>query len=71
MDWIFFLYFYLFILYVLYLWCKSGTANQHVNVIISVIMIWGCFAASGPQFGIIEGKVTVNVDQIRSHQMAN
>lgn len=37
-----------------YVWRKKGTAYQHENIIPTVyygggsIMIWGCFAASGP-----------------------
>jgi hypothetical protein len=43
---------------------KKGTAHQRQNLILSVkygggsIMVWGCFAASGPgQFAIIDGKM--------------
>jgi hypothetical protein len=42
---------------------KKGTAHQHQNLILTVkyggesIMVWGCFAASGPrQLAIINGK---------------
>ena len=42
---------------------KKSTAHQHPNLIPTVnygggrIMVWGCFAASGPgQLAIIDGK---------------
>ena len=45
------------------MWRKRGTAHQHQNLIPTVkyggggIMVWGCFAASGPgQIAIIERK---------------
>ncbi|GAA6067193.1 uncharacterized protein LOC117533128 [Tachysurus ichikawai] len=37
-----------------YIWCKSNTACQKQNIILTVkygggsVMVWGCFAASGP-----------------------
>uniref|UniRef100_A0A8C9ZUJ5 Transposase n=1 Tax=Sander lucioperca TaxID=283035 RepID=A0A8C9ZUJ5_SANLU len=50
--------------------CENGTAYHHENIITTVkygggnIMIWACFAASGPgQLGIIEGKMNFQVYQ--------
>ena len=47
-----------------YVWRKNGTAHQHQNLIPTVkygggsIMVWGCFAASGPgQLAIINRKM--------------
>uniref|UniRef100_A0A803JLP3 Transposase Tc1-like domain-containing protein n=1 Tax=Xenopus tropicalis TaxID=8364 RepID=A0A803JLP3_XENTR len=49
---------------------KRGTAHQHQNLIPTVkygggrIMVWGCFAASGPgRISIIEGKMNSQVYQ--------
>ena len=49
---------------------KKGTAHQHQNLIPTVkssrgsIMVWGCFAASGPgQLAIIDGKMNSQVYQ--------
>jgi hypothetical protein len=53
-----------------YVWRKKGTAHQHQNLIPNVkygggsIMVWGCFAASGPgQLAIIDGKMNSQVHQ--------
>lgn len=53
-----------------YIWCKKGTAYHHENIIPAVkygggnIMMWACFAASGPgQLAIIEGKMNSQVYQ--------
>ena len=53
-----------------YVWRKKGTAHQHQNLIPTVnygggsIMVWGCFAASGPgQLAIIDGKRNSQVYQ--------
>lgn len=53
-----------------YIWRKKGTAHHHENIIPTVkygggnIMIWACFAASGPgQLTIIEGKMNSQVYQ--------
>ena len=53
-----------------YVWRKKGTAHQHQNLIPTVkygggsIMVWGCFAASGPgQLAIIDGKMNSQVFQ--------
>ena len=53
-----------------YVWRKKGTAHQHQNLIPTVkygggsIMVWGCFAASGPgQLAIIDGKMNSQVYQ--------
>nr|ACM08864.1 Transposable element Tcb1 transposase [Salmo salar] len=50
--------------------CLEGTAHQHQNLIPTVkygggsIMVWGCFAASGPgQLAIIDGKMNFQVYQ--------
>uniref|UniRef100_A0A8C5LZM2 Tc1-like transposase DDE domain-containing protein n=1 Tax=Leptobrachium leishanense TaxID=445787 RepID=A0A8C5LZM2_9ANUR len=47
-----------------YVWRKKGTAHQHQNFIPTVkhgggsIMVWGCFAASGPgRIVVIDGKM--------------
>uniref|UniRef100_T1E4C8 Transposase n=1 Tax=Crotalus horridus TaxID=35024 RepID=T1E4C8_CROHD len=47
-----------------YVWRKKGTAHQHQNLIPTVkhgggsIMVWGCFAASGPgRIVVIDGKM--------------
>ena len=49
---------------------KKGTAHQHQNLIPTVnygggsIMVWGCFAASGPgHIAIIDGKMNSQVYQ--------
>uniref|UniRef100_A0A8C5WC64 Uncharacterized protein n=1 Tax=Leptobrachium leishanense TaxID=445787 RepID=A0A8C5WC64_9ANUR len=49
---------------------EKGTAHQHQNLIPSVkhgggsIMVWGCFAASGPgQIVVIDGKMNFRVYQ--------
>jgi hypothetical protein len=51
-------------------WRKKGTAHQHKNLIPTVksgggsLMVWGCFAASGPgQLAIINGKMYSQVYQ--------
>ena len=51
-------------------WRKKGTAQQHQNLIPTVkygggsIMVWSCFAASGPgQLAIINGKMNSQVYQ--------
>ena len=51
-------------------WEKKGTAHQHQNLIPTVkygggsIMVWGCFAASGPgQIAIIDRKMNSQVYQ--------
>ena len=53
-----------------YVWRKKGTAHQHKNLIPTVkygggsIMVWGCFATSGPgHLAIIAGKITSQVYQ--------
>uniref|UniRef100_A0A8C9X1V4 Transposase Tc1-like domain-containing protein n=1 Tax=Sander lucioperca TaxID=283035 RepID=A0A8C9X1V4_SANLU len=53
-----------------YIWRRKGTAYHHENIIPTVkygggnIMIWACFAASGPgQLGIIEGKMNSQIYQ--------
>ena len=47
-----------------HVWRKKGTAHQHQNLIPTVkygggsSMVWGCFAASGPeQLAIIDGRM--------------
>ena len=49
---------------------KKGTAHHHQNLIPTVnyggrsVMVWGCFAASGPgQLAIIDGKMNSQVYQ--------
>ena len=49
---------------------KKGTAHQHQNLIPTVnygggsIVVWGCFASSGPgQLAIINGKMNSQVSQ--------
>ena len=49
---------------------KKGPAHQHQNLISTVkygggsIMLWGCFAASGPgQLAVIDGKIHSQVYQ--------
>ena len=51
-----------------YVWRKKSTAHQHQNLIPTVkfgegsIMVWACFAASGPgQLDIINGKMNSQV----------
>uniref|UniRef100_A0A8C5PHZ7 Transposase n=1 Tax=Leptobrachium leishanense TaxID=445787 RepID=A0A8C5PHZ7_9ANUR len=53
-----------------YVWRKKGTAHQHQNLIPTVkhgggsIMVWGCFAASGPgRIVVIDGKMNSRVYQ--------
>uniref|UniRef100_A0A8C5LSX0 Transposase n=1 Tax=Leptobrachium leishanense TaxID=445787 RepID=A0A8C5LSX0_9ANUR len=53
-----------------YVWRKKGTAHQHQNLISTVkhgggsIMVWGCFAASGPgRIVVIDGKMNSRVYQ--------
>ena len=53
-----------------HVWRKNGTAHQHQHLIPTVkhgggcIMVWGCFAASGPgQLAIINGKMNSKVYQ--------
>uniref|UniRef100_A0A1A8B4L4 Tc1-like transposase DDE domain-containing protein n=2 Tax=Nothobranchius furzeri TaxID=105023 RepID=A0A1A8B4L4_NOTFU len=53
-----------------YVWRRTGTAQQHQNLIPTVmhggegIMVWGCFAASGPELIVdIEGKMTSQMYQ--------
>ncbi|KAF7644157.1 hypothetical protein LDENG_00226770, partial [Lucifuga dentata] len=52
-----------------YVWRKKGTAYQHENIPMEKygggsIMIWGCFAASGPgPLAIIKGKMNSQVYQ--------
>lgn len=53
-----------------HVWRKNGRAHQHQNLIPTVkygggsIMVWGCFAASGPgQLAIIDGKINSQVNQ--------
>lgn len=53
-----------------YVWRKSGTAHQHQNIIPTVkygggsIMVWGCFAASGPgRIAVINGKMNSKIYQ--------
>uniref|UniRef100_A0A8C5PUM9 Transposase Tc1-like domain-containing protein n=1 Tax=Leptobrachium leishanense TaxID=445787 RepID=A0A8C5PUM9_9ANUR len=53
-----------------YVWRKKGTAHQHQNLIPTVkhgrgsIMVWGCFAASGPgRIVVIDGKINSRVYQ--------
>ncbi|KAF7640539.1 hypothetical protein LDENG_00040270, partial [Lucifuga dentata] len=44
-----------------YIWCKTNTAFQKKNIILTVkhgggsVMVWGCFASSGP--GRIDGTM--------------
>jgi hypothetical protein len=51
----------------LYVWRKKGTAHQHQNLPTvkyggGSIMVWDCFAASGPgQLVIIDGKMNSQV----------
>uniref|UniRef100_A0A8C5LS31 Uncharacterized protein n=1 Tax=Leptobrachium leishanense TaxID=445787 RepID=A0A8C5LS31_9ANUR len=53
-----------------YVWRKKGTAHQYQNLIPTVkhgggsIMVWGCFAASGPgRIVVIDGKINSRVYQ--------
>ena len=53
-----------------YVWRKNGTAHQHQNIIPTVkygggsIMVWGCFAASGPgRIAVIKGKMNSKMYQ--------
>ena len=53
-----------------YIWRKSNTAFQKKNIIPTVkhgggsVMVWGCFAASGPgQLAVIDGKMNSAVYQ--------
>lgn len=53
-----------------YIWRKKGPAHHHENIIQTIkhdggnIMIWACFAASGPgQLAVIEGKMNSQVYQ--------
>uniref|UniRef100_A0A3B4TNE5 Uncharacterized protein n=1 Tax=Seriola dumerili TaxID=41447 RepID=A0A3B4TNE5_SERDU len=53
-----------------YIWCSKGTAYRHENIIPTVkygggnLMIWACFAASGPgQLAMIEGKMNSQIYQ--------
>uniref|UniRef100_A0A8C5PSG2 Transposase n=1 Tax=Leptobrachium leishanense TaxID=445787 RepID=A0A8C5PSG2_9ANUR len=53
-----------------YVWRKKGTAHQHQNLTPTVkhgggsIMVWGCFAASGPgRIVVIDGKMNSRVYQ--------
>ena len=54
---------------------KKGTAHQHQNLIPNVnygggtIMVWGCFAASGPgKLPITDGKMNSHVYQDILHE---
>jgi hypothetical protein len=54
----------------LHTWRKKGTAHQHQNLLPTVkygggsIMVWGCFAASGPGLlAIIDRKMNSQVYQ--------
>ena len=49
---------------------EKGTSHQHQNLIPTVkygggsIMVWGCFAASGPEpLAVIDGKMNSQVYQ--------
>ena len=53
-----------------YIWRRKGTAYHHENIIPTIkygggnIMIWACFAASGPgQLATIQGKMNSQVYQ--------
>ncbi len=53
-----------------YIWCKSNTAFQKKNIIPTVkygggsVMVWGCFAASGPgRLAVINGTMNSAVYQ--------
>ncbi len=53
-----------------YIWCKTNTAFHKKNIIPTVkhgggnVMVWGCFAASGPgRFAIIDGTMNSAVYQ--------
>uniref|UniRef100_A0A3B3R2T1 Tc1-like transposase DDE domain-containing protein n=1 Tax=Paramormyrops kingsleyae TaxID=1676925 RepID=A0A3B3R2T1_9TELE len=53
-----------------YVWRKKGSAHQHQDLIPTVkhgggsIMVWGCFAASGPgRIVVIDGKMNSRVYQ--------
>uniref|UniRef100_A0A8C2KBE1 Transposase Tc1-like domain-containing protein n=1 Tax=Cyprinus carpio TaxID=7962 RepID=A0A8C2KBE1_CYPCA len=53
-----------------YVWCKSNTAFQKKNIIPTVkygggsVMVWGCFAASGPgRLAVINGTMNSAVYQ--------
>ncbi len=54
-----------------YIWRKSNTAFQKKNIIPKVkygggsVMVWGCFAASGPgRLAVINGTMNYAVQKI-------